>query len=295
MQFYGNAERAGKAIVELFRTKDVPAALADIFIKRGTGVPMRGWSFLNQLMASFAGATDARAYGSWKKIGRQVRKGAVGFDILAPCRITKTDEKTGKKSSFLIGFRSQREFDISQTDGEPLKGCEESDKVLNELPLREVAKKWGLVVSTYAGREHGTKGWYRHGKEIALGTKNWATWAHELIHAADDRLGTLKETGQHWASETVAELGGAMLLLSLGYEREADIGGCWNYINHYAKEKDMDPAQACIKMMARTEKCVKLILKEAGMDKAINESEGGTNAEVEATKTEVVTAELVAA
>ena len=85
----------------------------------------------------------------------------------------------------------------------------------------------------------------------AIGVENLATWAHELIHAADDRNGTLKERGQHWLSETVAELGGAVLLYAAGYEREADIGGAWDYISHYAKENDVEPIKACTTALER--------------------------------------------
>jgi hypothetical protein len=42
-------------------------------------------------------------------------------------------------------------------------------------------------------------------------------------------LGNLKEKGQHWRSETVAELGGAILLECLGYSSESDRGGCFDY------------------------------------------------------------------
>ena len=65
---------------------------------------------------------------------------------------------------------------------------------------------------------------------------------HDLRNqpAADDRLGSLKEWGQHWRSETVAELGGAVLLRLLGFDHEADLGGSWCYVQRYALEEDSD-------------------------------------------------------
>jgi hypothetical protein len=78
-----------------------------------------------------------------------------------------------------------------------------------------------LNVDAFDGREGGPLG--KYGRQLS-------TWAHELIHAADDRLGNLKESGQHWRSETVAELGGAILLEVLGLERDADRGGCFQYV-----------------------------------------------------------------
>jgi hypothetical protein len=80
-----------------------------------------------------------------------------------------------------------------------------------------VAKAWNLSVSSFSGENAKYLGYYKHGQGIALGVENLSTWSHELIHAADDRLGHLEEKGQQWARETVAELGGAILLECLGY------------------------------------------------------------------------------
>jgi hypothetical protein len=96
--------------------------------------------------------------------------------------------------------------------------------------LLDVAKACGACGGTFDGEGVGFLGRYLHGKAIELGVKNLSTWAHELCHAADDRNGSLKEKGQHWRSETVAELGGAVLLEILGFKQEADLGGCWEYI-----------------------------------------------------------------
>jgi hypothetical protein len=96
-----------------------------------------------------------------------------------------------------------------------------------------------------------------------LAVKNLSTWAHELVHAADDRLGNLKERGQHWRSETVAELGGAILLEALGFEQDSDKGGCWHYIKNYAEAAEIEPMQACMDVLSRTCEAVNLILAEA--------------------------------
>lgn len=94
--------------------------------------------------------------------------------------------------------------------------------------------------------------------------KNLSTWAHELFHAADNRLGNLTEKGQHWRSETVAELGGAILLECLGYSTESNLGGCWDYVAHYAEDAGLQSIQACMNVLKRTCDAVELILTEAG-------------------------------
>ena len=97
----------------------------------------------------------------------------------------------------------------------------------------------------------------------ALGVENLSTWAHELVHAADDRLGQLKERGQHWRSETVAELGGAVLLEVLGYETDSDRGGCWEYVTAYATDAGIEPVTACQRVLKRMCEAVALILDTA--------------------------------
>ncbi len=111
-------------------------------------------------------------------------------------------------------------------------------------------------------------GKFRHerngtGTAIALGVKNLSTWAHELIHAADHRNGKLTELGQHWRSETVAELGGAVLLKILGHHHDADLGGCWEYVQGYAKRQKIDVLKACNLVLERTCEAVALILDTA--------------------------------
>jgi hypothetical protein len=89
--------------------------------------------------------------------------------------------------------------------------------------------------------------------------KNLSTWAHELIHAADHRNGKLTELGQHWRSETVAELGGAVLLRVLGHDHDADFGRCWQYIENYASRQKMDVLKACNVVLERTCEAVALV------------------------------------
>ena len=98
-------------------------------------------------------------------------------------------------------------------------------------------------MDAYNGLEGKPHGKYIRNEAIALGVKNYSTWAHELIHAADDRLGNLKETGQHWRSETVAELGGAILLEATGHECDSNLGGCFEYVRAYALDAGIEPVR----------------------------------------------------
>lgn len=134
---------------------------------------------------------------------------------------------------------------------------------INTLPLVDVARFWGLNVDAFNGMEVKALGKFFKDGAIGLGVKNLSTWAHELLHAADNRLGNLTEKGQHWRSEIVAELGGAILLECLGFNSESDRGGCFEYISNYAQDADLQPIQACMNVLKRTCDAVDHILTEA--------------------------------
>lgn len=259
-------EVAGK-IMLAFENGQIPKALAPRFIMRKDKVPCRGWSWRNQLLVALAGYGDARTFDGWKAAKRHVRKGERSFQILEPVKAPRENDK-GEKYFVTVGFRTSPRFGLEQTDGQPLQVDEQVAGFLRSLPLRDVAESWGLKVAAYDGRSEAALGKYRHGQAIAVGVYNLSTWAHELIHAADDKLGNLKEKGQHWRSETVAELGGAILLECMGEVAESDRGGCWEYVKNYAADADMDVAKACMDVLERACKAVELILDTAEALKA---------------------------
>jgi hypothetical protein len=210
------------------------------------------------------------------------------------------DEQT---RTFLRGFNASGRFDLGQTDvstcqarkgttvcirckktvdakdpktcdvsaakwAESSEGDKKTADYMRNLPLREVAESWGLEVSAYSGKWGNAQGCYwrsifGENSGINVGVANLATWAHELVHAADDKLNNLVESGQHHKSETVAELGGAILLRVMGFERDADIGGAWHYITAYCERANVDPLKACMDVLKRISEAVSLILEAA--------------------------------
>ena len=64
-------------------------------------------------------ATLVAGYRRWQERGRQVRKGETSLAILAPI-LKKVEGEGGDEERRVVGFRTARVFDISQTDGEPL-------------------------------------------------------------------------------------------------------------------------------------------------------------------------------
>lgn len=265
MKLYGKkAEEAANVIVAAFqKPESLPKPLAQVFIRRKDNVPCRSWSWRNQLIVALHGYSDARGFRQWESVGRSIKKGEKALYILSPCIGKRLDEDNGEEKTILYGFRSTAVFGIEQTQGSPLPERDETaDAWLRSLPLADVAEKWGLTVESFNGRPDAYKGCYRHGTSIALGVENLSTWAHELVHAADDRNGKLKPTNKG-SNEIVAELGGAVLLCVLGNEHEADLGGCSEYVQSYANLKGTDVLDACGKVLERTCEAVALILDTA--------------------------------
>src|ERR1700690_2028495 len=73
-------------------------------------------------------ATRVAGFGTWKEMGRFVKKGEKGIQILAPMigyRRKKDDanqdpDGSAKPQTMLIGFRAVYVFDVAQTEGEDL-------------------------------------------------------------------------------------------------------------------------------------------------------------------------------
>ena len=263
MKMLSKAEEAAADILKAFENpNDLPKPVAQIFICRKDGSPCRKWSWRNQLISAIRGHNEARGFRQWEQIGRRVRKGEKAFRILSPLVKKGSDEESGEERFAVYGFRGTPVFGLGQTEGKPLPiRADETRAWLDSLPLRGVADAWGLSVEAFNGEGGGYLGVYRHGSGIALGVKNLSTWCHELVHAADDRNGKLK--GRKVRREMVAELGGAVLLRILGYEADADLGGCWEYIQRYAGDEKIDVLAACGRVLDRTCDAVALILNSA--------------------------------
>jgi antirestriction protein ArdC len=271
MKLYGkHTQEVAERIVDAFRQPDrLPAALAPIFIHREDDVPCRKWSWHNQLLVALCATVDARGIKQWNKAGRKVKKGSQALWILAPC-IKKVAEKDDhgkeKERQIIFGFRSVPVFAVEDTEGEPLpEGDNKYDSWVQELPLFEVAERWGIHVGTYTHQGANPLGYYRYAstgnQAIMLGVENLATWAHELVHATDHRVTNLK--GEKWHKEIVAELGGAVLLECLGKSHDADLGGAFSYIERYAQDAKVDTVRACIQVLDRVCECVRFILESA--------------------------------
>jgi len=267
-----NAQQVAAEILEAFKSGAVPKALAQTFLTRHLDSPCSRWSWRNRLIVALRGHADARGFRQWHQVGRHVRAGAKAFLILGPMVARSRggnaaeelgDDTEGEEGLKIIGFRGIPVFGYSQTEGEPLPAVNRATEYLEALPLLKVAHGWGLVVKAIAAGG-GRLGYYLSGVEIGLAVENLSTWTHELVHAADDRLGTISRApGQRLDNEVVAELGGAILLECLGHTMESDRGGAYEYIESHCREHSRDVLSVCTELLERTCSAVELILKTA--------------------------------
>jgi hypothetical protein len=253
-------------ILAAFDSGELPQALAQLFIHRNVEVPSRLWTWTNRLITIRHGHVYAAGFRQWQEVGRYVKKGEHAFHILAP-RIAKAKEDDAKRGvkegdPVTLGFLAVPVFGYLQTEGEPLAGVEDAPEFIDRLPLVEVAGAWGLSVSLYSHEDAPDRlGYFTPGVGIALGVENLSTWAHELVHAADHRLGNL--VARSLDAEVVAEFGGAILLECLGYTSESDRGGAYRYLQRYCETEKRNLLGACTELLDRTCGCITLLLDEA--------------------------------
>lgn len=266
----------GKAMTEqviaLFKSGKLPQALSQTFIDRGS-FPCDSWSWMNKLFMAVADTTLAMGFKQWLASGRCVNKGCKAFYIYVPFFVKDGDKRTedGKQAMRIRSFGVKPAFRFEDTTvvdaakwAKVAEKMASAESALQNLPFRQVADAWGIPVTTYSGKNSRSLGWYCPGNPaIGVGVENPATFAHELIHCADSHLGNLKERGQHWRSETVAELGGAALLYGAGFETDADLGGAFEYITNYAKAAGIEPIKACQDVIDRIGKAVQLVIDAA--------------------------------
>lgn len=271
MKFTEKAEEIAYKLVDLFKNGDPGRAMANIFIQKG-GRHCDSWSFNNRLITALYGYSDAMGFKQWLAKGRTVKKGEKAFYILAPlaCKGKKNVNGVETEYTFLRGFRGLAVFGYEQTEGEPIE-FEDSEHI-NSLPLLEVAKSWGISVGTYKGKANIAHGYFSpNDMRLMLGVKNISTWLHELVHAAEKKLGRLTAENyraQKLEAEIVAEMGATVLAYCLGLDDVADKGGCWEYIKSWCDVYKKEPGEAAYRLIDRTCEAVSYILEA---NEALNE------------------------
>ena len=176
-------------------------------------------------------ATRVAGFGKWKELGRFVKKGERGIQILAPVvgyrrrRDEAEQESDSKPSRVLIGFRAVFVFDYAQTEGIDLPEFNHTisgevggnrDRLIAFLAEQNIALEFNERIAPALGVSYGGKIALLPGQSKA---EEFTTLvhetAHELLHKAERRTfttATVRET----EAEAVAFIVGQAVGLEMG-------------------------------------------------------------------------------
>ena len=176
-------------------------------------------------------ATHVAGFGKWKELGRFVKKGEKGIQILAPVtgyrrRKDEAEQETETKPvRILIGFRAVYVFDIEQTEGTDLPEFGRAitgevggnrDRLIAFLAQQNIRLEFNEKIAPALGVSYGGKIALLPGQSKA---EEFTTLvhetAHELLHKAERRTmttATVRET----EAEAVAFIVGQAVGLEMG-------------------------------------------------------------------------------
>jgi N-terminal domain of anti-restriction factor ArdC len=152
----------------------------------GVMARFHNYSVRNQILISVQRpqAIHVAGYGSWKNMGRQVKRGEKRITILAPIMHGKT---TDKDDETVVAFKTAHIFDISQTDGKPLPGFAKvnGDPTGYTDRLKEYIQRQGIILkytSTLGGAEGVSYGDIIKVKKGLAPADDFSVLVHELSH-----------------------------------------------------------------------------------------------------------------
>jgi hypothetical protein len=179
-------------------------------------------------------ATRVAGFSTWKELGRFVKKGERGIQILAPIvghrrRKDTGDEKSSpdqvKPQSVLIGFRAVYVFDVTQTEGENLPEFEHNitgdvgshrDQLIDFLSQQNIALEYNERIAPALGVSYGGKIALLPGQSKAEEFVSLVhEIGHELLHKSERRTMTTT-TVRETEAEAVAFIVGQAIGLEMG-------------------------------------------------------------------------------
>lgn len=148
------------------------------------------WHNCMLIFAHRPNATRVAGYETWRKLGRQVRKGEKGIPIFAPMIFRDKQKDSDGQESSHIWFKVVYVFDLEQTDGESLPELPSEclgDGAELAAELQRFAESKGIAV-TYQPITGSAKG-YAHEKGSAIvidetlaSADKAAVLIHEISH-----------------------------------------------------------------------------------------------------------------
>lgn len=243
-------------LLEEFKNGTIPEAVQYSMFPI-PNIPSSQWSLLNRIMMFLHGTEDARGFKQWQAVNRHVKKGAKSFDILVPVFKKVKNETTDEDATHLKGFCCGCVFRLEDTEGAEL---DYQKLVLPQFPLIEKAKALGVSVQATAGN-YSYNGYYDPTKHIiVLATPEEKTFFHELCHATDHKLKGEIKRGQDPLQEITAELAAQALCRIVGKDGDKHFGNSYRYIDSYAKELDITPHTAVMRVLTDVDNILHFLL-----------------------------------
>jgi antirestriction protein ArdC len=200
------------------------------------------YSWNNQFLISIQcpGASKVAGFQTWKKLGRNVKKGAKGIAILAPCLYRgKADPENEDSPTVqkLGGFKVAYVFDYSVTGGEPLPALQYAAAAGGEdlLPkLEAAAGKLAVQLDYLDIQEQGVQGYSTGGRIVIRQSLSAASTcaviahelSHEILHQNENRSEAKTKTRSQ--RELEAEATAYVVMRHFGIEHVAS-----NYLATY--------------------------------------------------------------
>lgn len=176
-------------------------------------------------------ATRVAGFGKWKELGRFVKRGEKGIQILAPVTVYRRrkaeleEETDSNRQQVLIGFRPVYVFDYAQTEGADLPELNHTisgdvdgveDRLIEFLAQQNISLEFDQSIQpslgvSYGGRIAILPGQSKAGEFTTLVHET----AHELLHRTDRRTFTTKVIRETEA-EAVAFIVGQAVGLEMG-------------------------------------------------------------------------------
>lgn len=264
-------ERLEKGIQDLFDSENYKNYLK-------TMSKFTSYSLNNTLLIAMQkpDCTTVAGFGTWKSLGRNVKKGEKAIQILAPIIYKKKRENEGEENNsisrhidkgineetekILVGFKVVNVFDISSTEGEPLPEVVHKldGTVEGYADFMKALKDISPVPVIFQDVEGSANGYYDiKNKFIAIDknmsqTMHCKTGIHELAHAIlhDRDSGTEKDSKSSIETKEVQAESVAFTVCQYYGINTSDYS--FGYISGWSSGKDLKELKASIEIIRKT-------------------------------------------
>ena len=201
------------------------------------------YSFYNTCLIMSQGGTQVASYKRWQKHNRQVKKGSKALRVLAPVTYKKENEK-GEEEKKLF-FKAVPVFDISQTEGEPLKFHKNNGLTATDLKFEDMKNKIKYPVSLEIISPRG----YTDGHKIVINSEledsdKICTLIHEMAHIKRKHI---ENNEDKKTEELEAETIAFIVTTALGIKNEISKAYIKNWWSENPEKEIQDKATDLIK------------------------------------------------